>query len=593
VSSIKNKIFVFFKKSKQSLGLFLYAKSSGRLNQVDIDKKLVYSLSPKKIPNTRQFKYLNNFLNTKENIVLKICLAIIVINVVYLGVVLFNRYFESTPVYGGSYVEGVVGYPKSINPLYASSRDVDHDLSRLIYSRLFFYNNFGELTNDLVNDYKISDDKKEYEVSIREDVKWHDGSQLTSDDIIFTFNLIQNKDYNSPLRSELTGISIEKIDNFKIKFVLTEAYSPFLEMLTFGIMPKEIWQEVSPEAITLNDFNIKPVGSGPYKFKSLVKNKNGDLREYQLESNKDYYSKVPYIDNLIFRFFNNYFEAEQSFNEKSIDGLGGLPLINKSNLTQKGSIKRFELLRPQLVGLFFNLSKENLKDIETRKALAKAINRDEIVEQIYGGSYEAAWGPILKTSFAYNSEVENKNQYLPEGARESLASKNLKINLTAIDVNGNKLVAEYIKNYWQEVGVEVEVKIIPLEQAQSVITKKDFDVLLYGQLVGGDPDVYAFWHSNQIGSQGLNIAAYQNEEVDKLLIEARTLASQEERKEKYKIFQDILTDEVPVIFLYSPSYTYVQNKKVNGFSGHVIISSADRFSQINQWYIKTKKTWAK
>ena len=197
----------------------MYSQSSGRLNQVDIDKKLVYSLSPKKIPSTRQFKYMKNFLNNKENVILKICLAVIIVNVVYLGVVLYNRYFENTPVYGGTYVEGVIGYPKTINPLYASSRDVDSDLSRLIYSRLFFYNNSGELVNDLVKDYKISDDKKEYEVTIKEDAKWHNGSPLTSDDIVFTFNLIQNENYNSPLRAEFSGISIEQIDSYKINLV--------------------------------------------------------------------------------------------------------------------------------------------------------------------------------------------------------------------------------------------------------------------------------------------------------------------------------------------------------------------------------------
>src|SRR5665811_2003477 len=133
-------------------------------------------------------------------------------------------------------------------------------------------------------------------------------------------------------------------------------------------------------------------------------------------------------------------------------------------------------------------------------------------------------------------------------------------------------IRDRIKEYWEQVGVEVEVKIISLEQALSVITNREFDVLLYGQLVGGDPDVYAFWHSNQIGSQGLNISSYKNEDVDKLLTEARTLVSQEERKEKYFQFQNILTDDVPVIFLYSPSYTYVLNKKVQGFSGQVIIT---------------------
>lgn len=593
MSSFKDKIILRFKKTKQTLELFLFSKTSGRLNQVDIDKKLVYSLSPRKIPSKTQFKYLNKFLNSKESAILKICLVVILLNIVYLGVVFYNNYLESVPVSGGTYVEGVVGYPKTINPLYASSRDIDNDLSRLIYSRLFAYNNFGELTEDLVLSYSISDDKKEYEITIKDEVRWHNGSSLTSDDIVFTYNLIRNEKYNSPLRVELSGISVEKIDDRTVKFILPEPYAPFLEMLTFGIMPKEVWQDVSPEAISLNDFNLKPIGSGPYQFKTIVKNKTGELKEYQLEVNKEYYSQKPYIENFIFRFFTSHFEAIQSFNDNNLDGLAVLPFSNKSDLLAKEANKKFELLRPQIVGLFFNLEKENLQDKEIRKYLAQAINREALTEQVYGDSYQVAWGPILKNSFAYNPEVESINLYLPDKAKSSLDSKDLKLKLTAIDINGNKLVAENVKKYWEDAGVEIEVEIISLEQALSVIKNKEFEVLLYGQLVGGDPDVFAFWHSSQIGSQGLNISSYNNEDVDNLLVEARNLISETERAEKYFAFQNILVEDVPVIFLYSPSYTYVHNKKINNFSGSSIITSSDRFSQVSDWYIKTKKTWAR
>ncbi len=593
MSSLKNKIFSFFRKTKQSLGLFLFSKTSGRLNQIDIDKKLVYSLSPRKIPNSRQFKYLNKFLSPKESLVLKICLVIFLINAVYLGIIFFNRYFESVPVFGGTYIEGVVGYPKAINPLYASGRDVDNDLNRLIYSSLFAYSDSGELVFDLVDDYEIFADNKEYKITIKDGVKWHNGSILTSDDVIFTFNLIQNESYNSPLRSELSGINIEKVDERTIKFILPEPYAPFLEMLTFGIMPKKIWEGISPEAITLNDFNLKPIGSGPYKFKSLLKNKNGDLKEYQLEANKEYYAKKPFIENLNFRFFNNYTELIESFNDNHVDGLSVLPFAYKADFLLRDSVNKFELLRPQLVGLFFNLDNKTLQNNDIKKALAQAINKEELVNKVYGESCEVAWGPTLKTSFAYNSGVEDKNGYIFEEAKAVLSEKKLKIKLTAIDINGNKLVAERVKDYWQQVGVEVEINIIPLEQALNVIKDREFEVLLYGQSIGGDPDVFAFWHSSQISSQGLNISSYKNNEVDKLLVEARGSGSKQERIEKYYLFQDILTNDVPAIFLYSPTYTYIQNKKIKGFNGQAVITPADRFSQITSWYIKTKKTWAK
>lgn len=591
--SLKHKLISFLKKTKQSLGFFVFFKSSGRLNKIDINKKLVYSLSPRKIPSGRQFKYLNKFLNPRENLILKICLLIIAVNLVYLGFVAYNRYLENTPIPGGTYVEGVVGYPRTINPLYASSRDVDNDLSRLMYSSLFKYNEEGHLEADLVENYTISEDKKGYELLIKDNVNWHNEGTLTADDIIFTFNLIQNENYNSPLRNEFVGISIEKINDRSVRFTLPEPYAPFLDMLTFGIMPKAIWQDVSPEAIALNDFNLKPVGSGPYKFKGLLKNRNGDLREYQIEVHDDYYTETPYIDTIIFRFFSSHIEAIENFNSGNIDGLSVLPFSYRTNLESRSSIEKYQLLRPQISGLFFNLEKDFLQDVEVRKALARAINKPRLNTQVYSATYETAWGPILKNSFAYNEQVEEKNTYLPDEARATFEGVDLNITITAIDVNGNRAVAETVKGFWEELGVTTELRIIPLEQALDVIRDRDFEVLLYGQLVGGDPDVYAFWHSSQTGAQGLNISGYSNDEVDTLLTEARTTVSESERIEKYHRFQTIITDEVPAIFLYSPSYTYIHSNKINGFKGEAIVTPADRFSQISDWYIKTKKTWAK
>lgn len=594
MSSLKNKIFSFFKKTKHSLDVFLFSKSSGRLDQIDIDKKLVYSLSPRKIPNKNQFKYLKKFLNPKENLIIKICLLVIVINLAYLGVVFSAKYFDNVPVSGGAYIEGVVGYPKAINPLYASSRDIDNDLSRLIYSRLFNYNDKGQIVSDLTKDYSISEDKKEYTVVIKDNVYWHNGNNLNADDVVFTFNLIKNENYNSPLRQQFSGITIEKIDEKTVKFILPEVYSPFLEMLTFGIMPKHIWQTIGPEAIALNDFNLKPIGSGPYKFKTLIRSKGGDIKEYILEANETYYEKVPYIEEFSFIFFPSHEEAIRSFNDNNIDGLSVLPYSNRSDILSKESVQIYNLSRPQLVGLFFNLEEDIFQDKELRRGLSVAVDRQQLVKDVYNNYYQVAYGPILKTSFAYNKEIEEKLKFSPEEAKEIMSSKDdINLEITVIDINQNQLVAEEIKEYWQDVGVNVDINLITLEQAFDVIKNRDFEVLLYGQAIGGDPDVFAFWHSSQDGSQGLNISNYQNEEVDNLLLEARTTVSKEERIDKYNQFQKILTEDNPAIFLYSPSYNYVHDKKVKGFNGQSVITPDDRFSEVPYWYTKTKKTWAK
>jgi peptide/nickel transport system substrate-binding protein len=593
VSSLKTKIFKSLARGYQALSLFGIKKKSRLISQSEIDKKLVYSLSPRKIPTGNQFKHLSKFLNPKENLLIKIFGLVALINIIYLGIVFVRQHLQYTPAYGGVYTEAIVGYPKTINPLYASSRDVDNDLSRLIYSSLFEYNDAGVVVPDLATSYQVSEDGKEYTIVLQTNAKWHNGDLVSADDVIFTLNLIKDENYRSPLRMKLINVNAEKIDAQTLKFILPEAYAPFLEMLTFGIMPKSIWENISPDSASLADLNLKPIGSGPYKFKSLIKSKSGDLKEYHLEANEDYYGKTPYIQNINFKFFADYTEPIKSFDNNQLDGLSYLPFIERSSLLVKDSANMFELIRPQIVGIFFNKDKNKaLADKDFRISLAKAINKEALNHDIFSGVYQLADGPILKNSPYYNNNVTRYN-YSAEEAKAGLAGKLSKIVLTVIDLNSNVAVANKIQADWSAVGLQVELKIIPLEQAATIIKNRDFEAILYGQVVGGDPDVSAFWHSTQIGAKGLNIAGYNNEEVDKLLTEAKGNVSATDRKVKYDRIQEIISSEIPVIFLYSPTYTYVQSKKIKGFSGQAIIEPADRFSQVSDWYIKTHKklTW--
>ena len=576
-----NKVLSFFRFSRKR-----------KFSQLGVDQKLVYGLSPRKIPNSDQLKHLNKFLNPKEYLVIKICLLLILINVVYLGVGFFQKHLKYSPVSGGEYIEGVVGYPKTINPLYAVNRDVDSDLSSLIYSSLFKYNQDGVIVNDLAESVEINNNT-EYIIKIKSNAKWHNGEKVTVDDILFTIDAIKNVDYRSPLRSSFNNVTAEKVDEQTIKISLSAPYSPFLEVLTFGILPKSLWENVTPSSAALSELNLKPIGSGPYKFKSLVKNKTGDLKEYNLVVNDDYYLQKPYITNIKFKFFVDYVEAIKSLNDNQIDGLGYLPFDDRKELLAKDSLSVNELIRPQIVSLFFNSTKDKALDNKAvRIALTQAIDKDQIIKDVFDGVYKKADGPIMANNFAFNDQIK-KYDYNPTEATASIKNKLASTTLTVIDSGTNVAVAEKVKSYWEKIGVVVTLKVISGEQAADTIKNRDFEILLYGESVGGDPDVYAFWHSSQIGAKGLNLAGYSNPEVDKLLTDARETTVLADRIAKYKKFQEDITADVPVIFLYSPTYTYVQSNKIQGFSGTTIIEPADRFDSIANWYLKTSKklTW--
>lgn len=588
---LKTKIFSRKQTAEKIRSIFGFLKSK-RVKQEELDQKLIYDLSLKKIPNSSQLKHLNKFLNPREHLVIKICLFLILVNFVYLAVVFINKHLLFLPTSGGSYTEGVVGYPKTINPLYAVNRDVDSDLSRLIYSSLLKYNTQGQLVNDLAASFYSAENNKEYIVKIRENVKWQNGENLTADDIIFTINLIKNSDYRSPLRVSLANVEVEKIDSQTIKFILAEPYAPFPELLTFGIMPKSLWENISPSAISLAELNIKPIGSGPYKFKSLVKNSNGELKEYNLVVNNDYYGQKPYIKNIIFKFFVDYQEMVKAFNDNQLDGLSYLPINFRSELLAPNSVNFYELVRPQIISLFFNSNKNKiLAEKEVRIALNQSLDKDKIMADVFLNIYKRADGPILESNSSYNNQLKKYN-FNPGEAINILQNKLATTTITVIDSNNNVALAQKIKEYWDKVGVKTDLRVITSEQANDTVKNKDFEVLLYGESIGGDPDVYVFWHSSQIGPKGLNLAGYNNPEVDKLLTEARATTNFSERQQKYQKFQEILANDAPVIFLYSPTYTYVQNKKIKGFVGATIIEPADRFSEVSGWYVKTIKKLA-
>lgn len=630
-----NKVLIFFRTK-----LFSRHKTkiiSETQVQTELDKKLVYSLSKTKIPSLRQIKHINRVLSQKERLVMRLSFFVFIISLTILGARTYISHLQIIPAHGGEYIEGVLGAPKYINPLYSSFSDVDGDITSLVFSSLFKRDENGHLVNDLAESYDVSQDNKIYTFKIKSEVKWHNNNQLKADDILFTFNAIKDGRYNSPLKASFVGVEVDKIDDVTIRFVLVEPYAAFLDLLTFGVLPQDIWSQIPPTSAGLADLNLKPIGSGSYKFKSLVKDKNGNIKAYTLVVNEDYYGKIPFIDTLVFRPFVNPEEAVRSLNEDNIDGISYLSKYFEKDLVARDSLNLYKINLPQLTAIFFNKEKNKLlTDKKIRQALAFAIDKNNIIKDILKEDARIIDGPILPDSFAYNTE-NKKYKFSQEEAKtllhdikweevsiseddlvkaeEEVNSEDEKIrknaeqivlmgagtwrkkddqflivNLTTVESEENLQIIRAIKGYWENIGVKTQIEIIPTNKIQTdILRPRNFQALFYGQIVGADPDSYAFWHSSQIKESGLNIANYSNKEVDALLEDARVINDTEQRKEKYLKFQDIITEELPAIFLYSPVYTYVQDKKIKGFNIKNILVPHDRFNNIDDWYIKTDK----
>jgi peptide/nickel transport system substrate-binding protein len=631
IAFIRNKVNFFstFRKNK--------SKDVVSQEVQDMDKKLVYSLSKSRVPSLRQLKYLKRFLSSREIIILRVCSLLIFTSLLFLGSRFYMDHLQIVPIGGGKYSEALVGSVKHINPLYAQASDVDSDISSLIYSSLFKRTKNGELVNDLVSSYEVSEDALSYTLKLKEGVLWHDESGFSADDVVFTVESIKNKKYESPLRLSLLGVNIEKINNHTVKFTLSEAYSAFLELLTFGILPKNIWSQIPVEYAGLAKTNLNPIGTGPYKLEEFFRKENaGTVMRYNLVANNNYYGDIPKT-NINFYLYLDFHSAIGALNNNIVDGISYLPRGYKENIITPKSYNFHKMYLPQLENIFFN-SRNNsaLGDKAVRQALATAINKNEIINEVLDGSAYIADGPILSNNFAYNtnikkydynvgiaekllnsvdwkiSEISNDDVEQAkidlESDEEDLKKKSEKIlevgagrwrlkqenyfvlYLTVADTEDDRVVAEYVKKYWEAVGVKTVLNIVEAEKIETgVIVHRNFEAILYGQIFGNDPDPYAFWHSSQSDAVGLNFSNFSNEEVDRLLDEARIINNREVRRQKYLKFQEIISEEVPAIFIYSPVYTYVQSNKVKGFDVQNIQSPKNRFSNVHEWYTQVGK----
>jgi peptide/nickel transport system substrate-binding protein len=603
---IKNFIIFSFAQIKNlALKLLSKIKKPQQHWQNQLDKKLTLSLTKNRLPNLKQLKYLPHVLSQGERKIVKIFTAIILICLFALGIVAYFKNTKEAPAFGGEYTEGLIGSPRYLNPLLAQTNDADLDLASLIFSGLFKHNQNLETIPDIASSYEISSDNKVYTIYLRKNVKWHNGENFTADDVIFTVNMIRDPAFRSPLLPSLRGIKAEKIDDYVLKFTLLEPYAPFLENLTFGILPGHLWINIPPANANLAEYNIKPIGTGPFQFKSLTKDKFGNIRSYVLASNENFYDDKSYIKKLTFKFYPDFESAIDALKSKEIEGLSYLPKEFQGTIKNK-DLKSYSFNLPQYTALFFNpKNNDALKDKLVRQALAYNIDRDKIINEVLKGDGQKIDSPILPGFIGFNPDIkkynfdpaaaaglmDQANWKLIDGKRKN-KDKQLELTLTTVDQSENYNAVEIIKNNWEALGIKVNLQIIPTSQIQKeAIEPRNYQILLYSEIIGADPDPYPFWHSSQISNPGLNLAVIPDRNIDQLLEEARKTNDIEERKLKYIQFQNILAENIPAIFLYNPIYTYITSKDIKGINLTRIIVPDDRFAEIEKWYINTRRVW--
>lgn len=547
-----------------------------------------------------------------ERVIFGIFVVLLIISTAGLLQRINALFLVEVPARGGVLQEGIVGSPRFVNPLLALS-DADRDLSMLIYAGLLKATPNGALIPELAERFTVSDDGLIYTFTIRADATFHDGTPVTADDILFTIQMAQDPALKSPKRANWEGVTVEKRGEREISFTLKQPYAPFLENATLGILPRHIWGDADAEQFPFSPYQIEAVGSGPYRVAGIKRGGSGLPILYELVPFEGYALGAPYIDRLIVRFYQNEEGLLAALQRGEIDAVSALTPQGAAGLPNKD---RFFIIRtplPRVFGVFLNQNQAPIfAEKAVREALALAVDKNRLVEETllgYGVPIDSPVPPrlldsgILETvdAAARRAEAETlleKTKWVRNketGIRERISKKKterLSFSLVTSNVPELRGSAEILKEMWSEIGIEVRVQVFETgDLNQNVIRPRKYDALLFGEIIGRDLDLFAFWHSSQRNDPGLNIALYANSSVDRLLEKARGTEEIIERLANYRAAIQKINADVPVVFLYSPEFIYVVPQTLQGLTLDHITIPSERFLQVEEWYLKTEKVW--
>ncbi|TSA44288.1 peptide ABC transporter substrate-binding protein [bacterium] len=489
------------------------------------------------------------------------------------------------PITGGSYREGFLGQPMAINPIL-SNNPIDQEISSIVFSRL----------SDLLSTYEVSSDGRTYNLKLKEGLRWDDGQPLTSDDVIFTIRTVQNPEVRSPFSKSWQGVAAERGSELQIKLTLPLSYAFFQNNIKWlPIIPKHIFGAIPTENFRLSDYNFEPVGSGPYKFKDFSKRKDGFISQYHFVPNENFYGEKPYIRDFYFTFFQDPEDLYRALRIHDVNGFGSATPVSFDISSVKG-VTEEKLPMPDYYAVFFNQnSNPLLKDKNIRTALASAIDKKRILDEALGGKASIVSAPGFASM---DSMSGNNSNYNPDSAKQIISdfktrNKNERINitLTVPDVGFLNKTAELIKNDWRDAGVDqVNINVFnPSDPTKATIKSRDYEMLLFGNILENPVDLFPFWHSSQRLYPGFNLALYQNSKADNLFENIRQTNDQLKQKDLLNQAQNMILSDLPAVFLFSLPYTYIHTSDLGGFNPDLITTPSEIFKNVNKWYVAQVK----
>lgn len=528
----------------------------------------------------------------------------IVLSFLILFGVASSQVTQEVPAEGGTYAEGVLGYWDAVNPiLLAPANSVDRDLSALVFNGLTVLDETGRLLPALATEWQVSPDGTVYDFKLRRGVTWHDGFAFTAADVLFTVQALQDPGFagNPALHELWRNVTVEADGNYGVRFTLKEPYIPFINFTTIGLLPEHLLSDVPASELAAHEFStLRPVGTGMFQVESMAPDR------VMLVRNPSFWGRLPYVERLELRSFGDWDSLMAAYGRQEIQGIAQVPTERLPDVEEADNVELYSARSAGYALVYLNLQRTGapfFQEKPVRQALLYALDRQGLVDDILSGQGIVADSPILPATWAYDPTLRRYG-YEPQEAvalleqagwtdtdGDRVRDKNgtpLAFTLVAGDDPVSAELAEAVVQHWRALGIDAAVKSAGTRLVEDYIEPRTYDAALIEVGLTADPDPYPWWHSTQVEG-GQNYAGFANEEADIAIEEARAITDAERRTQLYQQFQRIFAEEVPAVLLYYPIYTYAVNGQVHGVQISPLFYSSDRFRNVSDWYMETKR----
>ena len=471
--------------------------------------------------------------------------------------------------------------PSTLHPLYNIPENVQQALF-LVFSPLVNIEENGTISSNLAKSWMVNDTETAVTITLRDDIKFHDGTALTTEDVIYTLQQIQQID-NSPYKDTVVNIaSMEAIDAHTLKIVYKQAFSGMLQTLFFPVIPKHIYDVTDQKEIVMH-----PVGSGPYVFQDFTTSKR-----MMLTANDGYFKGKPMIESIQVNIIPDEESSLYAFKQGLID-------VVYTDLTEWGKYANnkgtnsYEMVSNIYEFLGLNLNKSLFQSANIREALLCAINRQDLVQRYYLEHAVVTDTPISPASYLYDKNIEIRN-YDKEKARFLLTqegyekdshgkmSKNnvpLSFSILVNSENTDRVkIAAALQEAYKELGIDVTVDIVDKDTYFNRITNRQYDAFLGGLSLSYATDL-SFALNSAYSKTGENYVGYNDPHMDELLQKAFT-ATEKTKAEAFNALQKYFTEQNPYLSLYFKKSVMLTSSQI---TGNIKPTPLNIYANIEEW----------